>query len=109
MKNYDQAEIGPINESSLILLNLICGGIILNEQKLYLWWELVILLMCCIVCILGIKIFISKPKLLLLEKLRRKQTSTSSTETLMEQNDISQISCSANEQDDSVVIIKYEK
>jgi hypothetical protein len=62
MINYDQAEIGPINESSLILLNLVCGGVILNEQKKYIWWELMLLFSCAGITIIGIYTFIAKPK-----------------------------------------------
>jgi hypothetical protein len=62
MINYNQAEIGPINESSLILLNLVCGGVILNEQKKYIWWELMLLLSSAAITIVGIYTFIAKPK-----------------------------------------------
>ena len=80
MVNYDQAEIGPLNESMLILLNLLCGGIILNEQKLYKWWELILLLLCSIICMLGIKIFISKPKIPCIEQIKVKRTMSKAVE-----------------------------
>lgn len=35
MEVYNQAEIGPIYSSSLILLHMLSGGIILDEQALY--------------------------------------------------------------------------
>ena len=31
MTTYDQAEIGPINETFCLLLNLTCGAIIMDE------------------------------------------------------------------------------
>ena len=109
MENYDQAEIGPINESSLILLNLICGGIILNEQKLYKWYELLILFMCSVVCIIGIYIFISKPKILQIYNFKRRSSSSGTSQKLMEQPSFTEITFSVNEQDEVLVIQKYER
>ena len=80
MVNYDQAEIGPLNESMLILFNLLCGGIILNEQKLYKWWELSLLLGCSMICIVGIKIFISKPKISCIEQIKIKRSMSKAVE-----------------------------
>ena len=54
MKSYDQIEIIPIYQTFLILLNMASGAIILNEQKMYKWYELVNLLLCAIICICGV-------------------------------------------------------
>jgi len=35
MEVYNQAEIGPIYSSALILMNMLSGIIILNEKDLY--------------------------------------------------------------------------
>lgn len=105
MVNYDQAEIGPLNESLLILLNLICGGIILDEQRLYKWWQLILLLGCSLICIIGIIIFITKPKIKLLEvfaEKRRKLTVLEDTQN----SSYLQISCEINE--DGKIVQQYE-
>ena len=54
MKSYDQIEIIPIYQTFLILLNMASGAIILNEQKMYKWYELVNLFLCAIICICGV-------------------------------------------------------
>ena len=38
MELYDQVEIIPVYESSLILMNIACGAIILNEKDMYTWY-----------------------------------------------------------------------
>ena len=64
MKFYDQSKIGPVNVASLILLNLFCGCIILDEQQLYETWELCYLVGCSFIVIVGIWIIIRKPQIL---------------------------------------------
>jgi len=61
MEVYNQAEIGPIYSSSLILLHMLCGGIILNEKALYTRNELYVLIFYSLICILGIYIIAKKP------------------------------------------------
>jgi hypothetical protein len=40
MEVFDQIEIVPIYQTSLILLNILCGAIILDERDMYQWYEL---------------------------------------------------------------------
>jgi len=61
MKSYDQIEIIPIYQTFLILLNMASGAIILNEQKMYKWYELVNLFLCAIICICGVVMIVQKP------------------------------------------------
>ena len=61
MEVYNQAEIGPIYSSSLILLHMLSGGIILNEKALYTRKEIWMLIVYSMVCILGIYIIAKKP------------------------------------------------
>ena len=63
MAVYDQAEIGAINEASLILLNLLSGIVILSEYQFYSYGELAILFICGMVCITGIYIIVTKPNI----------------------------------------------
>ena len=83
MKIYDQAEIGPVNEASLILLNLINGTIILDEQRLYKWWELLVLFFCAMICMCGIYIIVQKPYIPFLgeqKKFRRSEETENTIE-----------------------------
>jgi hypothetical protein len=61
MKSYDQIEIIPIYQTFLILLNMASGAIILNEQKMYKWYELINLFLCSIICICGVVMIVQKP------------------------------------------------
>jgi hypothetical protein len=63
MENYDQIEIVPIYQTSLILLNIICGAIILDERDMYRWFELIFLVFCSTLCIAGVFIMVRKPKM----------------------------------------------
>ena len=63
MEVYNQAEIGPIYSSSLILLHMLCGGIILNEKDLYSRLEVVELIFYSLLCIMGIYVIAKKPSL----------------------------------------------
>jgi hypothetical protein len=54
MEVYNQADIGPIYSSSLILLNMLCGGVILDEKSLYSDIQIALLLTYSMVCISGI-------------------------------------------------------
>lgn len=61
MEMYEQIEVVPIYQSSLILLNILCGGIILNEEAMYQWYELLELIACSLICILGIVLIVKHP------------------------------------------------
>lgn len=62
MENYDQIKASPIYESSLILNNIICGIIILNERRNYAPEELFILFLCGLVVATGSALLVSSPK-----------------------------------------------
>ena len=64
MRIYPQLEIQPIYETSLIVFNLFCGAIILDEKKMYTSTELVRLAVYCLICISGVFSLIKKPSLL---------------------------------------------
>lgn len=64
MRIYSQLEIQPVYQTSLILFNLFCGAIILDEQRLYTNVELARLFAYCMICILGVIILIKKPSFL---------------------------------------------
>ena len=51
MTIYPQLEIQPIYETSLIVFNMLCGAIILNEKAMYTNMELFILFLYACVCI----------------------------------------------------------
>jgi hypothetical protein len=38
IKYYNQLEVVPIYQSSVIINNILCGGIVLGEFKYYLWY-----------------------------------------------------------------------
>ena len=61
MENYDQVETIPIYQSSLILLNIASGAIIMNEKRLYTWFELFRIIMCGLISIIGVWMIIKKP------------------------------------------------
>lgn len=63
MRIYPQLEIQPIYETSLIVWNLICGALILNEKKMYTSAELIRLGIYCLICIFGVFSLIKKPAL----------------------------------------------
>ena len=61
MEVYNQAEIGPIYSSALILMNMLSGIVILNEKDLYSGKEMGMLVLYSMLCILGIAIIAKKP------------------------------------------------
>lgn len=61
MTTYDQAEIGPINETFCILMNLSCGALVMDESGNYTWLQMLFLFGCAMVCVLGIFIISNKP------------------------------------------------
>ena len=61
MHLYKQIQVIPIYETSLIMLNLFCGCIILDEKSMYFWYEIISLMMCACIQIFGIFLMIKKP------------------------------------------------
>ena len=64
MELYNQAEIGPIYSSSIILMHMLSGAVILNEQEFYTKSQLLALLGLSLVIILGIYLIARKPRIL---------------------------------------------
>ena len=64
LKYYDQMEIIPIYQSSVILNNVLCGGIIFNEFSRYVYWKVIVLFVGFTICIVGILIIVKKNQLL---------------------------------------------
>ena len=60
---HKQNQVIPIYETSLIMLNILCGAIILNERKYYENTELLRLVGSGVICILGVLLIAKKPKL----------------------------------------------
>ena len=61
MEVYDQVETVPIYQTSLILLNIACGSIVMNERMLYSWDELSLMLVYSSISICGVWIILKKP------------------------------------------------
>ena len=61
MKNYDTLKVVPIYQIFMILMNGASGSIILNEQKMYKWYELVNLFLSAVICICGVFMIVQKP------------------------------------------------
>lgn len=69
MENYEQLNATPIYESSLIMMNITCGIIILHESQLYEWHQLLLLILCASIIISGVYIIVNKPNHLFCLKL----------------------------------------
>lgn len=65
MENYEQLNATPIYESSLIMMNITCGIIIMNDSQLYEWYELMLLVLYAMLIISGVFLIVNKPKQLL--------------------------------------------
>jgi hypothetical protein len=61
MEVYDQIEIVPIYQSSIIMMNICAGAIIMNEKQFYSWGELLGIFASGMVSIVGVVIIIRKP------------------------------------------------
>ncbi|CDW72158.1 phospholipase d [Stylonychia lemnae] len=60
LKFYNQLEVIPIYQSSVILNNLLCGGLIFNEFQYYSWWNMLLIALGSVTCICGIMIIAKK-------------------------------------------------
>ena len=63
MHLYDQIEIVPIYQSALILLNMLCGSVIMNESADYSNQDFLFLLFCLVICITGVVIIAKRPQM----------------------------------------------
>lgn len=70
MALYDQIEIVPIYQASLILLNMLSGVVIMQESSKYQSSELIFLLVCLIVCISGVFTIAKRPNLACIKQNR---------------------------------------
>jgi len=64
LKFYNQLEMIPITKSSLMINNMLCAGIIVNEFVYYDWWQIVLLFTGAFICVAGILIIMKKDSLL---------------------------------------------
>ena len=53
MSMYEQISVLPIYESGLVMFNIICGTVILNEGTVYTWKELIIIVISAGICVVG--------------------------------------------------------
>ena len=60
MHLYDQITTIPIYEASLILLNMVCGAIILGESAAYTFLEMLLLIFSALISIAGVIIIARK-------------------------------------------------
>ena len=61
MELYEQVDTIPIYQSSLILLNIAAGAIIMQESRLYSLYEFLMIILGGFVAILGVWIIMKKP------------------------------------------------
>lgn len=61
MELYDQVDTIPIYQSSIILLQITAGALIMKESKLYEFWEFINLVICGIIAIIGVFVIVKKP------------------------------------------------
>jgi len=61
MELYEQVDTIPIYQSSLILLNIAAGAIILQEARLYSFFEFLMIIIGGFVSIVGVWIIMKKP------------------------------------------------
>lgn len=63
MDMYPAIEMMPVYNTFLILMNMFCGAVILNEYKMYTVPELLMLCLFSAICIIGIFVLVRKPEL----------------------------------------------
>lgn len=78
MEVYDQVETVPIYQTSLILLNIACGSIVMNERMLYSWDELSLMVVYSTISICGVWIILKKPT--------AEEQESSNSEEVLEEN-----------------------
>lgn len=91
MKFYDQLEVVPIYQTSLMIFWISAGLIILNEKQFYSWAKLFCIIGAVAVCFIGIKLVTMKSKILKIEAVRERADSMTS-QVLSSQRRLSQIS-----------------
>ena len=53
MSMYEQISVMPIYESGLVMFNIICGAVILREDKVYTKLELLGIVISAGICVMG--------------------------------------------------------
>lgn len=61
MELYEQVDTIPIYQTSLILLNICAGAIVMQEARLYTFQEFLLIILCGLVSISGVQLIIKKP------------------------------------------------
>lgn len=62
MEIYDQIDIDPIYQSSIIFFNMMSGAIIMDEIKMYTNHQLIGLVSSAFVCVYGVLVIVRKPE-----------------------------------------------
>lgn len=74
MLNYEQLDATPTYQSSLILLNILCSIVVLDEKQVYTWSELILLLFYAKICILGVYIIVHKPNVFYINSWKNEES-----------------------------------
>ena len=80
MQYFDQVAIMPIYECFLILTSILTGAVIMQDYRMYNWQQFLMLLVCSIICIIGVFILVKKPAILNPKPLMATPTLESQTE-----------------------------
>ena len=75
MKFYDQLEVVPVYQTTLMILWICSGLFILNEKQFYSWASLFAIAGAVIICFIGIKLVTMKQKIALIEATRERADS----------------------------------
>eukprot|EP00347_Sterkiella_histriomuscorum_P002196 403369096 len=84
LKYYNQLEVIPIYQSSVILNNILCGGLIFNEFQLYTWWQMLLISLGCLICVCGILVIAKKYQFLDNKTEKQKQQQSQSANEMKE-------------------------
>ena len=60
MKYYDQIDVMPTYFAQILIWNVLCGLVLLDEYRFYSTWKLVTICICSIVSFIGIQILAKK-------------------------------------------------
>jgi hypothetical protein len=60
LKYYEQLEVIPVYQSSIIFTNILFGAVVFQEIKNYKWYNMATLILGFIICISGILVIFKK-------------------------------------------------
>lgn len=79
LKCYDQMETIPLFQASIILNNVLCGGVIFQEFAKYTFGNMCILFAGVCICMAGIAVIIMKNNILAKQQLRERVNAPQAT------------------------------